>query len=900
MRAVKWARRKPAAAILLLVGGLAAVLLLTAMVVSNVLISRAYTDKEREQQLTQEALDRETRTKEELGQTIDRERRTAYFQAITAAQQAWEAGQVYQAELLLDGCSENLREWEWQYLKRLCQSGATLDVPSPTLHGSGRWILSTRRQRGCWVVTVLEAETGNERYTLRLDRAPNSFSLNWDGNRLAAVVQAGGPNGSNSVKVWDLITGTDTLTLNYPASQLVHVVFTPDDKSLITLAGLEHERVGVVTREMRRWDARSGELQWKKKIPLVRDRVEMSPDGKLIAGVRPGHFSGLFVWNAQTGDEVYHRGSQNGYVIRECAFSPDSRFIALALNLEPFLGPDDPFTPSSRIAIVESSKDQLVHEFSTGLGWIEDLAYSRDGKQLALGGQDASVRMVDASTGQERRVFRGHWGPVAAVAFSPDGKQLLSTSGDTIKRWEASSIQAFRWKRGYDGGSFAPDSKQLVLKLALDPRMSCWDVENWQTARDQLRETQPDVHQVAYAADGRQVAILTIKAVTLKDILTSKRSFRLQIWDRQANRHLRDIAIPQEQPPRGLEHSPDGQFLAVHHLSGQLAIYRTESGEPQYQLDKVHSLAFSPDGHWLTTSGTGEGSQLRHDGHWWTTSTTGDGFALREAATGRVARTFAHLDMNFVTFSPNSQIVAGAIVAGAFADVLFWETASGQPVLKSIEGSRCVAFSPDGQRIATGSQDEPTINIWDAETGKLLLALKRQGQHAFERLAFSPNGAFLAGWTNDYFVVWDATPLPAGLEYKTKAHDRRCRNLPACPPLCRSRLPPGTREWIVPEHTRRGPVSVRQIPGSRADPSPFGPTQSQAGPSAIGRPGVPGHGVSSSRPGQGGTDLLGSATPTGEGQSIPRESGLLEGGRSLVECGRSIEKMTDDSHGKWS
>ena len=73
-----------------------------------------------------------------------------------------------------------------------------------------------------------------------------------------------------------------------------------------------------------------------------------------------------------------------------------------------------------------------------------------------------------------------------------------------------------------------------------------------------------------------------------------------------------------------------------------------------------------------------------------------------------------------------------------------------------------VVFSPDGKRLASGSGSPAghpgELKVWDAQTGQELLTLKGGG--FYHRVAFSPNGHWLASFTRGKVQIYDATPLP--------------------------------------------------------------------------------------------------------------------------------------------
>ena len=284
------------------------------------------------------------------------------------------------------------------------------------------------------------------------------------------------------------------------------------------------------------------------------NNIQYSPDGTKLTVASS---SGIWHYDAQTGKKLGvftpYSTYRAGFIPMNVAFSPDGKTLASGCR-------------DGTIRLWDTDTSIPRHTLSGHKRAVWSVAYSPDGKTVASGGQDKTLRLWDANTGQHLRKLKGHKGWVLSVTYSPDGRTIATGSEDaTLRLWDANTgqhLRTFKWDKGH-------------------------------------------IRSVAFSPDGRTIASATrnntITTICLWDVNSGRQIQTLSGYTRIMNHKDSNISARRGFEPNIVAFSPDGKTI-VSASFGETHQWDANTGqhlrklEGQQDLWWVFNVVFSPDG----------------------------------------------------------------------------------------------------------------------------------------------------------------------------------------------------------------------------------------------------------------------------------------------------------------
>lgn len=559
------------------------------------------------------------------------------------------------------------------------------------------------------------------------------FSPN--GDRILAANESG-------VQIWNVVTG-QPIAPRFPHKHRVdHASFSSDGRRIVSVSDktvyvwdatngklvvppLEHEffvsrsafspdgrRVATAGLEWRVWDAVSGKAITRpvRHPGAIRD-VTFSPDGQYV--LTGSEDNSWRMWNANGGEPTTPPLRHDG-LVKLSRFSPDGRRVVT-------IG-DDRTVRVWDVATGQLLGPPLFHHSVLMHGSI-----SPDGRRVATASYDGTVRVWDVASGKAVIPPLSHPNSVWYVAFAANGRSIISASDDMVATWDLTPEQPDGLRLPHQGAvqcaSFSADGHRVVT-ASWDNTARVWDAD---TGQPLIRNLQHHdlVRQASFSADGRRV-------------VTASFDKTARVWD-SVTGQLTIAPLQHENSVIHASFSPDGRRVVTNHRdsygNGEVLIWDTSSGQLITRLLKqrrgVPRVVFSPDRRRVF-------------------SVTGDAMQEWDAATGELLTPQPRPRHFWPSASYNSDGRRAVRFRGD-DEIQVWDASSGKPVTPPFHNGGFALFSPDDQRILSGSL------IYDAATGHPL-SPALGGQERVRHASWSPDGSRIALAEGTSARIWNLKP----------------------------------------------------------------------------------------------------------------------------------------------
>ena len=669
------------------------------------------------------ALKAETRTRAAFQATLEAERRHTYFNRIMLAHRELSADNLGAALEQLTNCPPDLRQWEWNYLMRLCRVEprilqTTTEVYSVAYSPDGSQLAAAC---GDGTVKLFDSNSGAQGQILPGHKAyVFAVAFSPDGGHLASA------SADRTVRLWDLATGQKVL--QFPGhigdytGMAYGLAFSPDGRVLV--AGDDEDSAVA-------WNTTDGSKVYRlRQHEKAAVSAAFSRDGRFLA---TGSWAGVLrIADGPTGQPLLQWNAHQGR-ISAILFHPKNHWLATA-------------SLDRTIKTWNPENGKLLATLRGHTGVVSGLACSEDGQRLFSGGtEDRRVRVWDPASWREILDLRGHTAACQSLAFDPKADRLVSGGGDgSIRVWDATRLTGDEKMESLSlehadevwNVDYSPDGRVLASST-WGGTLRLWSAQTGAPLRTLSSGDARIIFQVAFNRDGTRIAAATVD----RDWEAT-----VKVWEAASGKPVCSWA--EKSRFYCVTYDPTGRYLVYEGLNHTVQVREAETGKVAGIIgrheNQIWCMAFSPDHRLLATASSDSSVRV------WTWDPEQMGTEQRPKFILPV-RVGGY--GNRIAFSPDSRHLA---TGGEERTVKIWSAQTGQAehALSGHTGDvLALAFSPDGRWLASAGEDT-TIRIWDAKSWTL--PRKLRGHTGWiNTLAFSRDSRWLASGSRDATVkLW--------------------------------------------------------------------------------------------------------------------------------------------------
>lgn len=627
---------------------------------------------------------------------------------------------------------------------------ANITKDESILSPDGRWLASFEESaQGKTSIQIWNARSGQQMLTItaptRLMGKPARSAKNLavliadqrrglmaaafspDGSRLATWEPAYPNESSSTIRIWDIPTGREQISIAVPerTSQSSSVplrdrtmAFSLDGGSLALLVRSESSTPAASQNasadSMRKFEK---EMRKDSGAAIARAMSAAMSEGQAIE-------SRVAVWDAASGRSLLTWGTTTtvpyGQLPEHLAAG---RALAFSANHVLAGAVDD-----STVKWFDVIAGQDRHAWEVSAGAVS-LAVDAEDNLVAVGERNNSITLRDLQTGRVVRTLSGNVVPVVDIAFSSDGRRISAGGYGAVTLWDLAT---------------GINRRSIVMPESFGKQYLGYLQHNSYTQGG------------FFSADGSLLV-----AASLTDPL-------VKVWNVNSGEEVSSIALSPLKELQAGALSPDGKLLAVVEQLGESPEAR--AAQTQQSIDTAVAL--------MRQSAKGS----RHPaGNYPGALPQQAGIKLMDVATGREVRTLSNAANAIflagprfrspLAFSPDGKLLAAGSFEGVDnPQIQLWETVTGAQLPPLAANALRIAFSPDGRLLAAASverasnQVNSTVHVWDILSRKEVVTVPIETNSIATELAYSPDGksftiaAVDERTGNTSILIWDTQP----------------------------------------------------------------------------------------------------------------------------------------------